>query len=100
MYGREKEVGYLMSRFSESAVGKTQMLLVGGYSGVGKSALIHEVQKPIVEKRGYFIQGKFDQFKKNIPFSAVTQAFNGLLKQLLREPESELKIWKEKIKMR
>ena len=97
LYGREKEVGYLMSRFSESAVGKTQMLLVGGYSGVGKSALIHEVQKPIVEKRGYFIQGKFDQFKKNIPFSAVTQAFNGLLKQLLREPESELKIWKEKI---
>lgn len=80
LYGRGSEVDLLMSAFDRVAKGATEMLLVAGYSGVGKSALIQEVHKPIVAKRGYFIAGKFDQILRNIPYSALTQAFRDLMK--------------------
>ncbi|HAX86298.1 MAG TPA: hypothetical protein DCY91_08515, partial [Cyanobacteria bacterium UBA11370] len=66
---------------------KSEMMLVAGYSGIGKSALVAEVYKPITEKRGYFISGKFDQFQRNIPYSAVVVAFKELVRQLLSESE-------------
>lgn len=97
LYGREKEVEILLASFSEAAAGLPQMLLVSGRSGIGKSALVNEVQKPMVEKRGYVIQGKFDQFKRNIPYSALTQAFSGLIRQLLGESDEQLQAWKTKI---
>ena len=73
------------------------MLLVAGFSGIGKTALVNEVHKPIVEKRGYFIKGKFDQFNRNIPFSALVQAFRGLMGQLLSESDKDLAKWRSKI---
>ncbi|MCP5497780.1 MAG: AAA family ATPase [Leptospiraceae bacterium] len=97
MYGREKEVESLMSTFDKVVRGNTELLLVSGYSGVGKSALVHEVQKPIVQKRGYFIEGKFDQFQKNIPYKAISQAFRNLTHQLMAETEEKLNIWREKL---
>jgi predicted ATPase/signal transduction histidine kinase/CheY-like chemotaxis protein/tRNA A-37 threonylcarbamoyl transferase component Bud32 len=72
-----------------------EMMLVAGYSGIGKSALVQEVYKPITEKRGYFISGKFDQFQRNIPYSAVVDAFKQLVQQLLTESEQQLNQWKE-----
>jgi predicted ATPase len=72
-------------------------MLVAGYSGIGKSALVAEVHKPITEKRGYFISGKFDQFQRNIPYSAVVSAFKQLVRQLLTECEVELNQWREKL---
>jgi PAS domain S-box-containing protein len=74
-----------------------ELMLVAGYSGIGKSALVKELYKPITEKRGYFLCGKFNQFKQNIPYSALVDAFQGLVKQLLTETESELQQWREKI---
>jgi predicted ATPase/serine phosphatase RsbU (regulator of sigma subunit) len=98
LYGREGETKQLLDAFHHAAeTGESKLLLVGGYSGVGKSALIYETHKPITEKRGYFISGKFDQFQRNIPFSAIVQAFRGLMKQLLSESNEQLNIWKEKI---
>lgn len=72
-------------------------MLVTGYSGIGKSALVQEIYKPVTEKRGYFISGKFDQFGRNIPYSAVVSAFQSLMRQILAESETSLQQWREKI---
>ncbi|HEY9600326.1 MAG TPA: serine/threonine-protein kinase PknK, partial [Allocoleopsis sp.] len=74
-----------------------EMMVVAGYSGIGKSALVQEIYKPITEKRGYFISGKFDQFQRNIPYSAVVSAFKDLVRQLLSESSSQLDQWREKL---
>ncbi|MEO1561597.1 MAG: AAA family ATPase, partial [Cyanobacteria bacterium J06632_19] len=75
----------------------SELMLVAGFSGIGKTALINEVHKPIVKQRGYFIKGKFDQFNRNIPLSAFVQAFRDLIAQLLGESDAQLSIWKTKI---
>ncbi len=94
LYGREAEVAQLMESFARASEGSCEMLFVSGYSGIGKSALIHEVQKPIVQSRGYFISGKFDQFKRNIPYASIIQAFGELVAQLLTEPGDRIERWK------
>ena len=88
LYGREAEVQTLLQTFEDVSKGNFAMLMIGGYSGIGKSALVHEVHKPIVAHNGYFISGKYDQFKKNIPYSALIDAFRQLIQQVLSEPES------------
>ena len=75
----------------------SEMMLVAGFSGIGKTAVINEVHKPIVRQRGYFINGKFDQFNLNIPFSAFVLAFRKLMGQLLGESDASLAAWTEKI---
>ncbi|HEY9675312.1 MAG TPA: AAA family ATPase [Waterburya sp.] len=74
-----------------------EMMLIAGYSGIGKSVLVQEIYKPITQKRGYFISGKFDQFQRNIPYSAVVNAFQGLAQQVLSEPEFQLQQWRDKL---
>ncbi|OZH51235.1 serine/threonine protein kinase [Hydrocoleum sp. CS-953] len=97
LYGRETEVQKLLDGFALVAEGATLMMLVAGFSGIGKTAVVNEVHKPIVKQRGYFIKGKFDQFNRNIPFSAFVQAFRDLMGQLLGESDEELAVWKGKI---
>ena len=108
LYGREREVSLLMDAFArvssppqlppdKKEKGGIEMMLISGYSGIGKSYLVNEIHKPIVEARGYFISGKFDQFQRNIPYSAIIYAFQSLVKQLLTESETQLAQWKEKI---
>jgi len=97
LYGRENEVNTLLQAFERVSLGKTEMMLVAGYSGVGKTALVREVHKPMTEKRGYFAAGKFDQFQKNIPYSAITQAFNEFCRYLLMESAETLANWQTKI---
>lgn len=74
-----------------------ELILVAGFSGIGKTAVVNEVHKPIVRQRGYFIKGKFDQFKRDIPFSAWVQALQNLMGQLLTENAAEVQAWKVKI---
>jgi len=93
LYGREKEVEKLLKAFdrvSNQEQSQSELMLVGGFSGIGKSALVNEVHKPIVEKRGYFISGKFDQFQRNLPFSAWLNAFAELIEQILSESQEKL----------
>ena len=97
LYGRETEVQTLLDAFSRVAAGTTEMMLVAGFSGIGKTAVVSEVHKPIVRQRGYFIKGKFDQFQRNIPFSALVRAFRDLMGQLLGESDSQLERWKTRI---
>src|SRR6476661_8895161 len=97
LYGRETEVETLLAAFERVSRGSTEMMLVSGYSGIGKSALVQEVYKPITKARGYFIAGKFDQFQRNIPYAAIINAFRSLVKQILTESEAQLVQWKEKI---
>ncbi|MDJ0715621.1 MAG: AAA family ATPase [Prochloraceae cyanobacterium] len=97
LYGREAELTALMSAFERISQGTTEMTIVAGYSGIGKSALVNEIHKPITSKRGYFIAGKFEQFKRNIPYSSLIQAFQELMGQLLTESEARLVTWKEKL---
>jgi PAS domain S-box-containing protein len=97
LYGREAEVNHLLSAFERVAQGSTEIILVAGFSGIGKTAVVNEIHKPIVRQRGYFIKGKFDQFNRNIPFSAFVQAFRDLMGQLLSESDAQLEQWKAKI---
>ncbi|MEM9539949.1 MAG: AAA family ATPase [Cyanobacteria bacterium P01_E01_bin.42] len=97
LYGREVEVTQLMDTFARVASGNIELMLVSGYSGIGKTAVVNEVHKPIVKARGYFISGKFDQFKRNIPYAALTQALGELIGQLLTESFEQLVTWKEKL---
>jgi len=97
LYGRETEIAALMAAFERVAVGSTEMMLVSGYSGIGKTCVVQEIHKLIVRQRGYFIGGKFDLFKKNIPYSALIQAFQELIRQLLTENSENIEIWKEQL---
>lgn len=97
LYGREIEVEKLMTAFARVSTGTSEMMLVSGYSGVGKSSLVYEVHKPIVGQRGYFIAGKFDQFKRNIPYAALIQAFSELIRQLLTESPTQIANWKKEL---
>ncbi|MBD2578043.1 ATP-binding sensor histidine kinase [Oscillatoria sp. FACHB-1406] len=97
LYGREAEVLQLLEAFERVSTGSTEMMLVAGFSGIGKTAVINEVHKPIVRQHGYFIKGKFDQFNRNIPFSAFVQAFRDLMQQLMSESDRELQAWKTQI---
>ncbi|MEG5034495.1 AAA family ATPase [Microcoleus sp. AT3-D2] len=97
LYGREKEVDQLLAAFERVSIGSTEMMLVAGFSGIGKTAVVNEVHKPIVRQRGYFIKGKYDQFQRNIPFSAFVQAFRDLMGQLLSESDTQLQTWKTQI---
>lgn len=97
LYGRTAEVQALLAAFDRVAQGHPELMLVAGFSGIGKTAVVNEVHKPIVRQRGYFIQGKYDQFQRNIPLSAFVQAFRGLMEQLLAESDDQVTRWKTRI---
>jgi len=97
LYGRETEVDHLLAAFERVSTGSAEMMLVAGFSGIGKTSVVNEVHKPIARQRGYFIKGKYDQFGRNIPFSAFVQAFRELMGQLLSETEAQLQTWKTRI---
>ncbi|AFY56346.1 PAS domain S-box [Rivularia sp. PCC 7116] len=108
LYGRENEVEQLLAAFNRVAgishhseqpdlKSNNELILVAGFSGIGKTAVVKEVYKPILKQRGYFVKGKFDQFNRNIPLDAFVQAFRHLMAQLLTESEAEIQQWQDKL---
>ena len=97
LYGRTIEVQKLLAAFDRVKNGTKELFLIGGYTGVGKTALVHEIHKPVTARNGYFIEGKFDQNQRDIPYSAWIQAFTGLVDFFLTVREAQLASWKEKI---
>ena len=97
LYGREPEMEALLAAFERVSQGKSEMMLVTGYSGIGKTVLVQEIHQPIVSLHGNFISGKFDKFKRNVPYSALIQAFEELIQGLLTESEPKLKVWQEQL---
>ncbi|MCU0443996.1 MAG: trifunctional serine/threonine-protein kinase/ATP-binding protein/SpoIIE family protein phosphatase [Microscillaceae bacterium] len=97
LYGRETELSNLLNAFEYVVNGNKELFLISGDSGVGKSALVAEVHKPITAQRGLFLEGKFDQLQKNIPYFGWQQVFNQLSEVLLTETQENLEVWREKI---
>ncbi len=97
LVGRGAELETLLGSFDRVARGAKEMMLVQGHPGIGKSALIHEIHKPVVARKGYFIFGKFDQFKRDVPYSGIIQAFMDLMKGILLESEERISAWAELI---
>lgn len=92
---RDNERIEIMKCFERTCKGLSEMMLVTGQPGIGKSALINEIHKPIIAKKGYFIFGKFDQFRKDVPYSAIIQSFQGLIRQLISENKEKINAWRE-----
>ncbi|MDY6905912.1 MAG: AAA family ATPase [Thermodesulfobacteriota bacterium] len=97
LVGRERAINRMLSVFDSVSRGRTESLMVYGHPGIGKSALLNEIHKPMVARKSYFLSGKYDQFKKDIPYSALIQAFQGLIQQLLTESDDRTAAWKKKI---
>ena len=96
LYGRESEIDTLLASFDRVVVdGTLELVLVSGYSGIGKSSVVNELQKALVPPRGLFASGKFDQYKRDIPYATLGQAFQSLVRSLLTQSEEELGRWRE-----
>jgi PAS domain S-box-containing protein len=96
LYGREREVDALLAAFDRVvAQGQVELVLVSGYPGVGKSSLVNELHKVLVPPRGLFAAGKFDQYKRDIPYTTLAQAFQTLIRQILVKSEAEVGHWRD-----
>ncbi|MEE3717689.1 AAA family ATPase [Tumidithrix elongata RA019] len=96
LYGREEQVKTLLEVFDRVSQGSCELVLVKGYSGVGKTALVNEILRQLTYRKGYFTSGKFDQYQRNIPLAAVVKAHRGLVSQLLAESEVRLQYWRDR----
>jgi len=97
LYGRKDEICELLKVFSRVSCGGTEMMLISGPAGIGKSALVNKIQNPIESANGYYISGKFDQMKRNIPYASLIQAFDSLIEQILAESREQIAIWKDSL---
>jgi PAS domain S-box-containing protein len=99
LYGREHEITTLLDAFDRIAKsGLPELVLVSGYSGIGKSSVVNELHKALVPPRGLFAAGKFDQYKRDIPYAPLAQAFQGLIRPLLGKSEAELVPWRDALR--
>jgi predicted ATPase/signal transduction histidine kinase len=98
LYGRTIETRSLLAAFHRVCQGGAELMLLEGHPGIGKSALVYEIHKPIVQRRGYFIAGKFDQFKRDVPYFALIQAFHELVRQIMAESAEQMQQWQQRLR--
>jgi PAS domain S-box-containing protein len=99
LYGRDAERKVLLDAFDQVAVsGRMELVFVSGYSGVGKSSIVHELHELVVLRRGIFISGKFDQQKRDIPYAPLAQAFQSLVREILSKSDEEVGLWRDAIR--
>ena len=96
LYGREQEVERLTAAFERVRRGRTEVMLVSGYAGIGKSYLVRELYRSITDSRGHFVSGKYDQFHR-IPYSAISEAFRELILQIVAEGSQSQEMWRKRI---
>ncbi|WP_437879096.1 serine/threonine protein kinase [Sorangium sp. So ce513] len=94
LYGRERDVAALLSAFGRVREGASELILIGGYSGVGKSALVNELHRPIAQRGGALVRGKFDPQSRDTPLAPVVNALRELVRQVLTEPPAALDAWR------
>src|SRR4029077_4587976 len=98
LYGREREVETLLASFDRIVNGgAVELVFFSGYSGIGKSSLVNELQPVLVPPRGLFVSGKFDQYKRDIPYATLVQAFQSLVSLLLAKSDFELSRWRDSL---
>ncbi|MDC0684381.1 AAA family ATPase [Sorangium atrum] len=97
LYGRAQDIEALTAAFERALEGSRESVLVSGYSGIGKTSLVQEILKPLARQKGYFTSGKHDQYNRDAPYSAVIQAFDGLVRQILTESEVRIQRWRSAI---
>src|SRR6202020_741990 len=99
LYGRANEIDTLLAAFNRVAAGGApELVLVSGYPGIGKSSVVNELHKVLVLPRGHFAAGKFDQYKRDIPYATLAQAFRSLVRRLLGKSEAELQTWRDDLR--
>ncbi|MET0405207.1 MAG: AAA family ATPase, partial [Cystobacter sp.] len=99
LYGRSPQLESLRQGFERVSRGvRPELFLVQGYSGSGKSALVHELHRPVVRQRGFFLQGKFEQLQRDIPYAPLAQALRGLTQQLLAGTDEEIAGWRQRLR--
>jgi predicted ATPase/signal transduction histidine kinase/GAF domain-containing protein len=99
LYGREREIGALLDAFNRVVIdGTAELVLVSGYSGIGKSSVVNELHKALVPSRCLFASGKFDQYKRDIPYATLGQAFQSLVRSLLAQSEAQLGRWRDALR--
>jgi PAS domain S-box-containing protein len=99
LYGRDREVDTLLTAFDRIVDGgRAELVLVSGYSGIGKSAVVNELHKPLVPPRGLFASGKSDQYKRDIPYASLAEAFQSLIRRLLSQNEEDLRKWRDALR--
>ncbi|WP_095992116.1 trifunctional serine/threonine-protein kinase/ATP-binding protein/sensor histidine kinase [Cystobacter fuscus] len=98
LYGREAQVATLLEGFERvSRTERPELFLVSGYSGIGKSSVVNELHKPVVQCRGFFLSGKFEQFQRDIPYATLAQTLRGLVQQLLAGSEEDITRWRQQV---
>ncbi|MFC4320097.1 ATP-binding sensor histidine kinase [Litchfieldia salsa] len=97
LYGRDVEKEKLLKAFERVSTGKSELVLIKGHSGIGKTALVNEIQTPLVKEKGYYISGKFDLLQRQKPYSPIIQAFKSLIRQILTEGDERVQDWKATI---
>jgi predicted ATPase/class 3 adenylate cyclase len=96
-YGRQAELSVLSESLDRASRGEKQVVLIAGRPGVGKSALMAKLRQAASDRQGYFVAGKFDQYKRNIPYAAAPEAFQQLISIIVGEPEERLAWWRERL---
>jgi signal transduction histidine kinase/serine/threonine protein kinase len=97
LYGREKEMQFLHDAFRKASAGESQLLLVSGYEGVGKTSLIRKFRNSLSEKQTLFFEGKYDKQSQSVPYTGIAQAFHEFVSFVLGQPEEEFNNWKQKL---
>lgn len=97
LYGRHRETALLLSAFERAAAGTTELMMIAGWSGIGKTALVQEIHEPILRMRGHFITGKYDEFGRTLPYSAIIAAFQQLVRHILTEEPAIITAWRERL---
>ncbi|MGI0483991.1 AAA family ATPase, partial [Pantanalinema rosaneae CENA516] len=97
LYGRDQEIATLLAAFEQIRTGAIELMFVSGYSGIGKTALVNELHHTIARQGSYFVSGKFDQFKRNLPYASLIQAFQELMRHLLAESNATIASWRTKL---
>ncbi len=100
LYGRELPTGILLEAFERSNAGSCQLVMISGNAGIGKSALVNQVHRPVFAHRGHFLRGKFDEYNRGVPFAALLRMVESLAHYVLLGTERELDGWRERIQRR
>src|SRR5262249_9174232 len=96
LYGRTREIEILLAAFDRAAkTGAAELVLVSGYSGIGKPSVVTELHKVLVPPRGMFAVGKFDQYTRDVPYATLAQAFRTLVRSLLAKGDAEIRQWRD-----